>query len=459
MGIGSSTKTHEFYLINMENILNTEKVYSILELNNAIRNILKAEFPDYIWVAGEIQDLKLSKDRRHVFFSLIEKHLELDEVIAQVGAIIFESNKNNILRKLEELDFNLKDGLEIKIKCEVDLYPRYGSFRLIVVDIDPLYTIGKLSQSRQRIIEKLKREGILENNKLISIPEISLKIGLITAYNSAAYWDFLDELKKSKYGFNIILYDCYMQGKYVEENIVSALNYFNKFYKDSLDVIVITRGGGSMVDLSWFDNENIAKAIAFSNLPVIVALGHQINFTVADLVANTSLKTPTKAAQFLIDRIRNFMDRLSNLEKNINKYIKNFLILKRRDLENSVVKFESYILRYFRFHRDDLLNKKNRLNSILKIFFITKKKELKELSSLIKLHLEEFLKKNKNDLKYKEEKINILDPKNILKRGYSITLKDSKPVMEIDNINIDDIIETILYKGKLTSKITKIDNE
>ena len=443
----------------MESILKTEKVYSISELNNTIKNILKVEFPDYIWVAGEVQDLKLTRDRRHVFFSLVEKHPEIDQVIAQTGAIIFESYKKNIFEKLEELDFKLKDGLEIKIKCEVDFYPRQGSFRLIVVDIDPLYTIGKLSQSRQKIIEKLKKEGILENNKLISIPEISLKIGLITAYNSAAYWDFLDELKKSRYGFCVIIYDCYMQGKYVEEDIITAIDYFNKFDKDSLDVIVITRGGGSMADLSWFDNENIARRIAFSKFPVITALGHQINFTIADLVSNTSLKTPTKAAQFLVERVRNFMDRLSNLEKNIDKYIKNFLALKRRDLENSVVKFESCILRYFRFHRDDLLNKKNRLFSILKVFLITKKKELKELSTFIKLHLEEFLKKQKNDLKYKEEKINILDPKNILKRGYSITLKNSKPIREIDNINIGDIIETILYKGRLTSKIKEKYNE
>jgi len=443
----------------MENILKIEKVYSILELNNTIRNILKTEFPDYIWVAGEIQDLKLSRDRRHVFFSLAEKHPEIDQVVAQVGAIIFESYKNNILKKLEELDFKLRDGLEIKIKCEVDLYPRQGSFRLIVVDIDPLYTIGKLSQSRQKVIEKLNKEGLLEKNKSIFIPEISLRIGLITAYNSAAYWDFLDELKKSKYGFYIIVYDCYMQGRYTEEDIVYALNYFNKFDKDSLDVIVITRGGGSMADLSWFDNENIARAIAFSKIPVITALGHQINFTVADLVANTSLKTPTKAAQFLIDRIRGFMDKLRGIEKNISQYIKNLLILKKSNLENFIIKIESYLLRYFRFHRDELLDKKGKLNSISKIFFIARKKELEEIRSFIKLHLEDFFKKHKNDLKYKEEKINILDPKNILKRGYSITLKNSKPIREVDNVNIGDIIETILYKGILTSNITKKYNE
>jgi len=443
----------------MENILKIEKVYSILELNNTIRNILKTEFSDYIWVAGEIQDLKLSRDRRHVFFSLAEKHPEIDQVVAQVGAIIFESYKNNILKKLEELDFKLRDGLEIKIKCEVDLYPRQGSFRLIVVDIDPLYTIGKLSQSRQKVIEKLNKEGLLEKNKSIFIPEISLRIGLITAYNSAAYWDFLDELKKSKYGFYIIVYDCYMQGRYTEEDIVYALNYFNKFDKDSLDVIVITRGGGSMADLSWFDNENIARAIAFSKIPVITALGHQINFTVADLVANTSLKTPTKAAQFLIDRIRGFMDKLRGIEKNISQYIKNLLILKKSNLENFIIKIESYLLRYFRFHRDELLDKKGKLNSISKIFFIARKKELEEIRSFIKLHLEDFFKKHKNDLKYKEEKINILDPKNILKRGYSITLKNSKPIREVDNVNIGDIIKTILYKGILTSNITKKYNE
>jgi exodeoxyribonuclease VII large subunit len=172
--------------------LKTERVYSILELNTTVRELIRIEFPDYIWVCGEIQDLR---QREHINFNLVQKHSHADEIIAQVSAVIFANITSHIFEKIKESGalFTLKDDIEVKLLCKVDLYAKAGKFSLTVIDIDPVYTLGKVAQAREKIIEDLRQRGLLEKNKLLSFPELPLKIGLITSSDSAAYHDFINE--------------------------------------------------------------------------------------------------------------------------------------------------------------------------------------------------------------------------------------------------------------------------
>jgi len=441
----------------MDNFLKTEKIYTILELNNTIRRLIRDEFPDTIWVCGEIQDFKSRKDKKHIYFNLVQKHPEADEIIAQVKAIIFENTRPLIQKRIEksELSFQLRDDIEVKLLCRVDLYPKWGEYRLIVLDIDPIYTIGKIAQSRQRIIEELNKKGLLEKNKSLKIPHLPLKIGLITAFDSAAYHDFLNELRLSGYGFRIVLYDCYMQGKYVENNVISALSFFNRLSQEELDVVVITRGGGSTADLSWFDNKKIAESIATCRFPVISALGHQINITITDMAAHTSLKTPTKVAQFLVELVKKFMEEINYLEEEVIKRSNEFIMNKRKELESIAIKIDAILPRYFRFHREELLEKKHRIESCLKIFLREEKNKMRKIFEDLKKKTDRILSNSEQRLKYIEEKIRLLDPKNILRRGFSITFKNGKILKSVKSVKEGDLIETILFKGKLISRITK----
>jgi exodeoxyribonuclease VII large subunit len=443
----------------MENFLKTERIYTILELNNAIRQLIKSEFSDTIWVCGEIQDYRARKTKKHIYFNLVQKHPEADQIIAQVKAIIFEDAKYFIQKRIQasQLNFQLKDDIEVKLLCRVDLYPKWGEYRLIVLDIDPIYTIGKIAQSRQRIIEELRLKGLLEKNKLLKITSIPLKIGLITSYDSAAYHDFISELKLSGYGFKIFLYNCYMQGKYVEKDILSALNFFNQFSKEELDLIVITRGGGSTAELSAFDNRYIAEAVALSKFPVISALGHQINVTITDMVAHTSLKTPTKVAQFLVEMVREFMDNINLVEERIVKISQDYLLKKRKELEGCVLKLDSILPRYFRFHREELIRKRLAITNYLKIFLNEKKNQITEYLNDLKSCSQKILKNSYEYIGYLKDKIKLLDPKNILKRGYSITFKGKKVIKSSEEVKEEDTITTVLYKGRITSKVKKID--
>jgi len=443
----------------MDNSLKTERVYTVLELNNAVRQVIKLQFSEYIWVSGEIQDLRASKDKRHIYFSIVQKHPELDKIVAKVNAAIFESRRGQIFKKLKEADssFELKNDIEVKFLCELDLYPKTGNFNLIVVDIDPTYTLGKIAQSRRKIVEDLKKRGLLDKNKLKNIPLIPLKIGLITAYDSAAYHDFTNELTLSGYGFKILVYDCHMQGRLVAKDVIEALGFFNGLALAELDVIVITRGGGSTADLSYFDNKKIAESIAASKFAVISAIGHEINTTVTDIVSHTFCKTPTKAAQFLVERIRTFVENLDYLEEQIIKKSEDFIVDKKKELQSLTIKAESGISKYFRFHREELLEKKHAIISALKVALMQQEESLRRNFALLKPALAKIFKHYHDYLKYIEGKIKILDPENILKRGFSITFKKGKAIKSIDDIAKDDMIRTVLYEGSAVSKVEKVE--
>ncbi|MFA5008021.1 MAG: exodeoxyribonuclease VII large subunit [Candidatus Omnitrophota bacterium] len=430
--------------------LKTEKVYSILELNNTVKKLIRTEFSDYVWVCGEIQDLR---DRGTINLNLVQKHPEANEIMAQANAVIFENVKPQIMKRIKETNgaFELKKDIEVKLLCRVDLYVKTGKFSLTVFDIDTVYTLGKMAQSRQKIIEELKAKGLLERNKLIALPQIPLRVGLITAPDSAAYYDVLDEFKKSKYGFKIFIYSCYMQGKLVETDVTAALNFFNNLSADELDIIMIARGGGSTADLSWFDNKKIAESIAMLKFPVISAIGHEINTSITDMVAHTFVKTPTKGAQFIIERVREFINSLENIEQRLGSGVKDFINNTKKELGMITAKTDSASIRYFQLHKEELSSKKANINNFTKKLLSMRRQELSGSRDIFKLKLNTFLSGLHDDMKNRESKVRLLDPKNVLKRGYSITFKDSKPIKSIDGINENDIIKTVLYDGDITS--------
>ncbi|MBU1366420.1 MAG: exodeoxyribonuclease VII large subunit, partial [Candidatus Omnitrophica bacterium] len=354
--------------------------------------------------------------------------------------------------------------------------PKTGSFSLIVVDIDPIYTLGKIAQNRQRIIEELRISGLLEKNKSLKIPVIPLKIGLITSFSSAAYHDFANELKGSGYGFKIFLCDCYMQGKFVEKDVLRALRLFNNLPMnktppskvsggstcarkgipmDKLDVVVITRGGGSTADLSYFDNKRVAEAVANSKFPVISALGHQINITIVDMAAHTTLKTPTKAAQFLVELVGEFVEGLNYLEQQIVRKTEDLFKIKKGGLETMAVKMDSILSHYFRFHEQQLLEKKLTMLNSLKAILVKKRQKLERIFEGCKAASSRIFKSSQDYIEYIKEKIKLLDPGNILRRGYSITFKDKKVLKSVDDLMEKDYIRTILHKGSIISEVKR----
>ncbi|MBZ0166759.1 MAG: exodeoxyribonuclease VII large subunit, partial [Candidatus Omnitrophica bacterium] len=285
-----------------------EDVFTVSQINTYIKGVINAAFPQPLWICGEIQGYNRSKGKNHIFFELVEKDKRLDSITAKIGLVIFANRKaqiDHILKKSEN-GFELKDDIEVKFQCRMDFYPPHGAMRLIVEAIDPTYTLGKLAQQRQKIIAELRKKGLLDKNKELSLPRIALNIGLITSDDSAAYNDFVSELQRSGYGFQVFLRNASMQGPKTEGDVTRAIATLEAMQE--LDVIVITRGGGSIADLSDFDNKLIAEKIAECRLPVLSGIGHEINNTITDMAAHTFAKTPTAIAQYLVLLVKDYLN-------------------------------------------------------------------------------------------------------------------------------------------------------
>jgi len=441
----------------MEDLLKTEKVYTVLELNSLVQGLIKKEFPNYIWVCGEIQGLRTERDKKHTYFELVQKHPKQDSIIAKARVALFANRKPLIFRHIRQTQgtFELKNDVEVKFLCEVSLHPPTGQYSLIIIDIDPAYTLGKFAQNRLRIIEELRKEGIFERNKSLKIPDLPLRVGLITARDSAAYHDFINELTTSGYGFKVFTYNSYMQGKSVERDVITALRVLGSL-KIKLDVIVITRGGGSRADLSWFDNKKIAIEISNSDIPVLSALGHHIDVSVVDLVAHTSFKTPTKVAQFLVERNTDAVNNMEVIYQRLIDEVTRLIKGEAIDLKTIALKIDSQVNRYFRDSHKRLAEIKSTICSVTDYVIRNQSRFILESIKTLKKSSKRGLQDLLHHVKYAESKIQLLNPRTILKRGYSITLKGGKTVKSTTRLKNNDLIKTIYFNGESISQIKEL---
>ena len=385
-----------------------DEFLTVSELNNFIRDVLTSGFPQALWVCGEIQGLK--EKSGHLYFTIVEKAAS-GGITAKIDVKIWANNRfriNAVLNKAEN-PFQLKDDIEVKLLCKVDFYPPFGQVSLIAENIDPIYTLGKLAQDRLRLIALLKQRGILDQNKKLAMSRVPLNVGLITSYDSAAYHDFIDEIKRSGYGFRIFAVDAVMQGKNTETSVVQALRSLNAIKE--IDLLVITRGGGSIVELSCFDSQLIAEAVAASRLPVLSGIGHEINTTVTDLAAHTFAKTPTAVAQFLVGKVGEFLDHLNEKGGTLTRLAQESVSEERRRIQSWAEGLKKTI--HLR-----LQNSRVKIGSYQKL-------------------------------------VAVADPKNTLKRGFSIT-RDAKgrAVRSAASLKLKQEIVTELADGVFTAEVT-----
>ncbi len=278
------------------------RVYSVSELNEEIRAVLQTGFPGALWVRGEVQRLPADAARRkHVYFELHGTG-RAAAVSIPVALLEWDKRKYGLQRYLDgsDPDFRLADKLEVCLQCVIDFYPPFGKLQLKVVGVDTTFTLGQLEARRRRVLAYLKERGLLDLNASLEIPLLPMRVGLVTSAGSAAERDFLAGLEESGFGFRVARADCRMMGDAMVSQVVGAVT---GMARAGLDVIVITRGGGSKADLSWFDHQQVAECIARCPVPVITAIGHEIDHAIADTVAHHACKTPTAAAQDLVTRI------------------------------------------------------------------------------------------------------------------------------------------------------------
>jgi len=401
------------------------EAYTLYDLNEYIRRVIALNFEEPIWIQCEIGQCKES--RGQYYLELIEKDEESGEIKAKSSAVIWYKSFLFIKKKLGDLTSAIiQDGSEIKIKVQLDFNEKYG-LKLIVLDIDPSYTIGQHELSKRKIYEQLKKEGVLEINSTAALPSVVQNIAVISSKTAAGLQDFIQELNDNSYGYNynLTLFNSSVQGANAEREIVASLREIGE-NSARYDCTVIIRGGGSKLDLSCFDSYNIAMEISRSKLPLIIGIGHDIDQTITDLVAHTSLKTPTAVASFLIEHNQNF-------EENILALHNEILFITDQLVSSSRAKIEAKEILLSNISSKIIQSKALSLDYI--------KTRIPEMSLRI-------IKQQQDNLAMVTRIINSNTIASVLRKGYAIVRQNGKHVPDKKSINTREEIELEFIDGK-----------
>jgi len=426
---------------------------SLYDLNNRIKDCLKNNLDQSYWVATEIGEMRLNQ-KGHCYLELVEK--KDDEILAKNKATIWSYTYRNLSGWFESLTGQtLKPGLKILCNIAVNYHEVYG-LSLNIKDIDANYTLGERAKKRLEILNRLKEDGIYDMNNELSLPLVPQRIAIIASSTSAGYLDFITQLDNNTagYSFKTSLHQAIMQGSDAEDSIIRAILEANA-HIDKYDLLVIIRGGGATLDLECFDTYGLASHIAQFPIPVITGIGHERDETIADIVANTSLKTPTAVAEFLISGIKEYDEIIDSLYAQIFEYVTHTLRERRTHLE--------YLSKHIRYISENMLKTHMVHLSILgKSTQSAAKGRKKVLETVIqncvqslKLNTTRYLDLKNKDLQNILSSIDLVDPKRVLKRGYSIVRKGNKIMKSAQDLQEGDVIESEFHDGRKTSKILK----
>lgn len=425
---------------------------SLVELNMLVRRSVRACLPDEYWVQAELSDVR-SNYSGHCYLEFVQKDSKSNALVAKARGIIW----NNVYSRLKpfferETGQLFVSGIKVLVKVTVDFHELYG-YSLTVVDIDPTYTLGDMARRRKEIISRLESEGILTLNKELELPVLAQRIAVISSATAAGYGDFCNQLEHNPYGFVFYphLFQAVMQGDKVELSIIAALE---KIYQtqEKWDVVVIIRGGGATSDLSGFDTYNLAAHCAQFPLPVLTGIGHERDDTVLDVVSHTRVKTPTAAAEFLINHLRGTAEALDGYASFINQTIPDILQREKERLERCVSRIPSQV--EIRLQRE--VFRQERLFKRMELVWqsrLMREEHRLDLSLRIAGALQTRLQREKHRLELFEQRVNAASPDVLLKRGYSITLNNGKAVTDASLLKDGDEIVTRLAKGEIRSKV------
>ena len=432
----------------------------MFELNRLVRETIECEMPDEYWVEAELSECR--ENHGHCFMSLIQKDERGSTPVAKADARCWASKWMLIRPYFERTTGQpLRPGIKVLLKVYAQFHEAYG-FSWIVTDIDPTYTLGDMARKRQEIIRQLKEEGVFDLQKELDLPVFCQRIAVISSETAAGYGDFCHQLSDNPYGFHfdVQLFPAIMQGEGVEQSIINALE---RIYSRSVecgvrsengfDCVVIIRGGGATSDMSGFDTLELAENVAKFPLPIITGIGHDRDESILDMVSHTRVKTPTAAATLLIDHLKAVLDTIEGAQSLITHYAQQ----KLSSLHSQLATIQEILPKLFstvKIRQEACLDTYyQRIAHHMGLKLSTLNSQLSTLESRIPLVLERRLISERHKLELVDEKLHALDPALLLKRGYSITLKDGKAVRDAQALQKGDEIETRLANGTIHSTV------
>lgn len=407
------------------------EVLTLFELNSLVHEVIEDNFDEQYWVLGELSDVSTPAFGGHFYGELVQKDEESDRIVARARITCWARNYNMIrLRFQKEAGETLRKGLQVKLLVEVNFHEQYG-YSLNVVDIDSTFTLGDLAKRRREILQQLEKDGILHDNQSLPLPRLLKRIAVISSATAAGYGDFCHQLEENDYGFHfdVQLFPAVMQGEQVPESIIAALEEVQNV--EPFDLVVIIRGGGASSDLSDFDSYELAACIALYPLPVLTGIGHERDETVLDYVAHTKVKTPTAAAAFIIEHQAEEAALLDDLYQRITHSAKEQIQREKQRLEHQRAVLPLLFMGFYQKGENKLMLLSQRLSSSAK----------------------QSLEREKHSLQLMQQRLDSLDPRLLLKRGYTITTCGGKLVRSIEGLAEGEVLTTQTEKGEIYSKV------
>ncbi len=405
--------------------------YTVTELMTATADAIKERLGGAVWVDGEISGPRES--RGHFYFDLVDRD-DKGAVSAKVPVALWSRTRTRVDQKLRDAGtVRLEEGVKVRIRGPLELWLAGGRLQLSMQDIDPAFTLEALESERERVLALLRAEGLIDRNRMLTVPAMPLHIALITADESAAQADFMHSLVESGLPWQVSLIDSKVQGAGAERTIAAALRTAQRM---NLDVIALVRGGGSRLDLAVFDHELVARTIATSTIPVFTGIGHEIDTSVADVVAHTANKTPTACAEALIDSALDIVNRSEAAWADIAEIVSTTLASERERLARSA--------------RHAAIGARTRLT--------VERHHMIATTARLSRALETTVKSERQTLDLFAARLSAVDPVRTLARGWSITRTASGTVVRhVADVSAGDTLVTTVADGTITSTATDTD--
>ena len=411
------------------------KIYSVAELNRKARLTLENSIGE-VWVEGEISRLTRHASG-HWYFTLKDE-------TAAISCAMFKQNNAMVL-------FEPKDGVKVRVLGHASLYEARGSYQLIIHSMEDAGK-GNLQEQFEKLKAKLAAEGLFDTNRKNSIPMLPRKIGVVTSPTGAAVRDIISVLTRRFPNIEILLAPVTVQGERSAPRIAKAINYLNT--RDDIDIMIVGRGGGSIEDLWAFNEEVVARAIADSTIPVISAVGHEIDFTIADFVADLRAPTPSAAAELAVPVQNELETQVTRLAARLGGSLQNRALVLREKIPGFRQSMNQSLRAGLQQRQQRIDEAALRLTHELKNSVTIQKQRLPGLQQAMTYRLRSAVAEKKQNMKRLEAQLRALSPLGVLDRGYSLTeTADGTVVRDAAAVKKGDLLKTRFAKGTLLSEV------
>jgi len=397
------------------------KIYSVSELNFIIKKTIEDEDKLLnVIVKGEISDCKYHEPSGHLYFTLKDES-------SRIRCVLFR--RNNLLKLKPET------GMKVIVQGSIQVYQQRSEVQLVVSEIQP-EGLGVQYLMFLQIKEKLQKEGLFDESRKKKLPEFPNCIGVVTSPQGAVFHDIIKVTKRRFPKIDIILYPAHVQGEYAEDELCKGIEVFNRI--KGIDIIIIARGGGSNEELLVFNSERLARTIASSRIPIISAVGHETDYTIADFVADVRAPTPSAAAELAVPDKEKFMQEIDMIESRMLKAWKTKINFEMKRLENILS------CKYFKMPSK---------------LYEEKIQNLDDLYSRLVLSAKRYIEEKNNRLDSKIDMLNALSPSRIIERGYTIVTKNGKIIRSVDEIEINDFLILKFKDGFASVRVENTNKE